>query len=268
MSTEKVGDGQLMPVPLMTSEADRESNFVSLVFQDPPQVHRGETEMSRTPDRSESGLDDVTWKSVPWHASACYGISRELADFLASTIQPGWKTLETGSGISTLIFAHRGAVHKAVTPNADEAPVLGAWATQHGVSFTNTTFATQASEDYLPTCDLTDLDCVLIDGKHAFPWPVIDWFYAARRLKSGGLLILDDIDLASVSILVDFLREDSKRWELVQAFGRSVCFRKGTDSVDDVAWHMQPFVTSRLNRKPPQGVKRILLGIKRRLIFW
>jgi hypothetical protein len=106
------------------SVPSRETSFVDLLFEYRPQVHHGETEMSRTPARAESGLDEATWNSVPWQASGCYGISKDLAEFLNTSVQPGWKTLETGSGISTLIFAHWGAVHTAVTPNAAEASVL------------------------------------------------------------------------------------------------------------------------------------------------
>ena len=240
-------------------------NFVDQLYSDLPRVHRGETEMSRAVSRSESALDDAMWNSIPWNSTACYGVSRDLAEFLNEVVETGWHTAETGSGASTLIFAHRGARHTAVTPNREEATTLVSWAGDHGLDISRTTFVCKASEEYLPGCDLEDLDCVLLDGKHAFPWPIIDWFFTASRLKRGGLMILDDIDMASVGILVEFLRAETTRWELVKKFERSICFRKCVDSIDDVSWHMQPFVARHLRRQRPRGLKRIMLGIKRRL---
>jgi hypothetical protein len=90
---------------------------------------------------------------------------------------------------------------------------------------------------------------VLIDGKHAFPWPIIDWFYTAVKLREGGILILDDAEISSVSILKDFMCEDP-HWELLKCFGRhAVAFRKLSMSIRDISWHMQPFITRRFGRK-------------------
>jgi hypothetical protein len=82
---------------------------------------------------------------------------------------------------------------------------------------------------------------VFVDGKHAFPWPILDWFYTADRLKRGGLMVLDDVHLRPVRILVDFMRVDP-RWSFQRAFAnQTIVFRKEQDSVHDVAFHMQPY---------------------------
>jgi hypothetical protein len=60
----------------------------------------------------------------------------------------------------------------------------------------------------LPRCQLANLDLILLDGKHAFPWPVVDWFYTADRLKQGGLMIIDDAQMRSVGVLRDFMAAD------------------------------------------------------------
>ena len=49
-----------------------------------------------------------------------WGLAWAALGWLEETVQPGWATLETGSGSSTLVLASRGAVHEAVTPDPGE----------------------------------------------------------------------------------------------------------------------------------------------------
>jgi hypothetical protein len=238
--------------------------FLNELFSDSPKLHHGETEIARTPERSESGLDDEAWSRVPWNATGCFGITRAVGNFLDENVKPGWTTLETGCGRSTLIFANAGALHRCVTPSESEISELRAWASAHNVDLSRTTFVNKPSEQYLPTCNDINLDCAFIDGKHAFPWPAIDYFFSAQLLKRGGLMILDDTNLAPVEIVTEFLKEDTPRWELIADIGTTSVFRKLVDDISDVAWHMQPFATRRLP-PTPRGINRILSGIKRRI---
>ena len=47
-----------------------------------------------------------------------WGLAWAALDYIERTVQPGMATLETGAGASTMMFASRGAVHRAVTPSA------------------------------------------------------------------------------------------------------------------------------------------------------
>src|SRR5262249_60610465 len=42
--------------------------------------------------------------------------SDEVLETIAAAVQPGWRTLETGAGLSTVVFALRGAEHVCITP--------------------------------------------------------------------------------------------------------------------------------------------------------
>jgi hypothetical protein len=206
-----------------------------------PPVHRPGTE--RDPRRwSEEGVRESD--------RTCYGISKPFARELFGRLTVGMQTLETGSGVSTLVFALGGSRHTAVSPDLEEHAALRVHAGSLGIDMTTVDFVAEPSDRYLPTCDLERLDVVLLDGKHAFPWPIIDWFYTADRLKVGGLMMLDDTRLRPVRVLVDFLKADVDRWRFEgKPGGRTSIFRKLAHPVHDATWKMHPW-TVRWHAEP------------------
>jgi predicted O-methyltransferase YrrM len=48
-------------------------------------------------------------------------------------------------------------------------------------------------------------DLILIDGWHSFDFVMVDVFYADLLLRDGGILILDDVEMASVNLVSDFI---------------------------------------------------------------
>jgi hypothetical protein len=227
----------------------RADALISEILRDRPQIHRGETEISRRFGTEESSLSGATVAALTSGKAECYGISSDVARFIADHIDVFSKTLETGSGLSTLVFAVRQSTHVCVTPSQIEVDGIRDYANRKGINFDRTSFVIDASDKYLPTTDINDLDFIFIDGKHAFPWPIVDWFYTVDRLKQGGIVMVDDTHMISGSILVDFMKVDP-RWKLLADFnGKTVAFRKMTSSVHDVAWHMQPYITNALRGK-------------------
>jgi hypothetical protein len=47
-----------------------------------------------------------------------WGLAWSALAWIEENVRPGFATLETGSGASTIVFAAGGAVHEAVTPDA------------------------------------------------------------------------------------------------------------------------------------------------------
>jgi hypothetical protein len=232
-----------------------------MLYSEKPLLHHGETELSRPIDASELMFSSKQWNAIA-NRDICHGIDIDLAEFLFRTVSADWHTLETGSGLSTLIFLERRAWHVAITPNAEEVVRIKRWAIEHQLEVSRLTAVPLASENHLPHAHYEKLDCVLIDGKHAFPWPILDWFFTARMLRRGGLMILDDIDLWPVQQLADFLLSDKPRWKCAQKLERSICFEKCTELVEDVAWHMQPLLWKHQQR---YTLRRIKAALKRRL---
>jgi predicted O-methyltransferase YrrM len=181
----------------------------------------------------------------PQGRSVLWGSSEDLLRFLDEHTGPTSRTLETGAGLSTVVFAASGAAHTCVTPGADEVERITAYCAERGISTAAVEFRTQASEDVLPHLDPAPLDLVLIDGSHSFPSPFIDWFYTAFRLRVGGHVVIDDVQLWTGRVLERFLDAEPE-WELVerQRMRTSIFVKRApVDGLKD--WMDQPYVARR-----------------------
>lgn len=164
----------------------------------------------------------------PLHASGeiCAGLHWTALDWLERTAQPGWATLETGAGMSTMIFAFRGTDHETVTPAADEEERIRAACRDRGISTESVRFRIGPSHEVLAAWQPRPLDLVLLDGAHGFPYPVLDWWHVMPHLKPGALLVLDDAYMGGVRALLDYLRS-RPAWSVEGAVGyRTVVVRK------------------------------------------
>jgi hypothetical protein len=154
------------------------------------------------------------------------------------------RTLETGCGLSTLVFILRGDDHVCITPDPDEAAQVRRYCDDHGLDDRRVTFHIDRSEFLLPTLEIDPLDLVLIDGSHSFPQVFIDYFYSAQSLRVGGTMVIDDVHLWTGKVLRDFLRTESE-WEMVAEWdGRTVGFRKLAE-LQPRDWFDQPYVRDR-----------------------
>jgi glycosyltransferase involved in cell wall biosynthesis/predicted O-methyltransferase YrrM len=173
-----------------------------------------------------------------------WGLSEDTLRFLDAKVSASSKTLETGAGVSTLLFAFKGAWHTCITPFADEIDRLRGYGRRHGVGMERVSFVLEKSQYALPALrDARDLDLVLIDGGHGFPVPFLDWFLAAPLLKVGGIVVVDDTQLWTGEVLRDFLAAEPE-WRLEARFVRGAAFRKISDRVEK-EWNEQPFVFER-----------------------
>ena len=177
---------------------------------------------------------------------ACsYQVTDEVLLFLAGHAREGMHTLETGIGVSTLLFAMNRCVHTCIAPLADEVGRVRDFAREKALPLDTVTFRIDMSERVLPGLKGEALDLVLIDGAHGFPVPFIDWYYTADRLKIGGLLILDDTQLWPVHVLKEFLLREPE-WRLEKDFPpRSGVFRKAQPGSCVKNEFRQPYVVDK-----------------------
>lgn len=179
--------------------------------------------------------------------SMVWALGADVLGYLDQHLPAGAKTLETGCGASTVVFAQRSAQHTCIVPAAQEIELLRAYCGRKEIALDHVEFIADYSQNVLPGLPRKDLDLVLVDGGHGFPVPAIDWFFTAPMLRIGGTVIIDDVQLWTGLELKQFLREESA-WEHVCDFSRSVAYKKLSE---DYAreWIYQPY-TLRKSRLP------------------
>ena len=159
-----------------------------------------------------------------------WGLAWSALAWLEETVQPGWATLETGAGASTLVFAAAGADHEAITPDHGEEDRIRAQCTERGIDSSRIRFRVGPSHEVLPAWTPRPLDLVLIDGAHGFPYPILDWWHLPPHVRVGGTVLLDDAYLPAVASIVEYVRA-SPDWELEDAVSfRTACARKVRDA--------------------------------------
>ena len=169
-------------------------------------------------------------------------LDEETLGLLHERLHPGAHTLETGAGTSTVLFALRGARHTAVVPVIEEETRIREYCRVAGIATDGLEFVIERSERALPRLPHRELDLVLIDGRHGFPAPMLDWYYTAPMLRIGGTLVLDDTQLWSVRMVRDVLCADTA-WRLDAESAKASFFVKLADGSHDLEWTAQPWVT-------------------------
>jgi hypothetical protein len=187
--------------------------------------------------------------SVQWDASDV------VLDWFRANLRPSFRTLETGAGQSTLAFMAAGCQHETVTPSQSEVDAIKSEAIRRGLT-DHVTFHVDFSQNVLPHLKgHEDLDVVFIDGGHGFPIPSIDWIYLAPRLKVGGTMLIDDVDLWTGAMLVDVMRRE-KGWRV------DAILRGRTAIITKTA----PFVAREWIDQPSVVRKSFVSQTKRKLI--
>lgn len=161
--------------------------------------------------------------------------------FLESHVRRGMRTIETGAGVSTIAFALKRACHTSVVPDRRVVQRIHRYCTSAGISLRTVRFVVDRSEYALPKLQTCAYDFALIDGRHGFPAPFIDWFYIAGRLRRGGIVLVDDTWIWTCDVLVRFL-DATSGWRRCASLPTSAAFLKERNDAQHAEWNNQPFV--------------------------
>jgi hypothetical protein len=168
-------------------------------------------------------------------------LSDEELRFIDRHVDSGSKTLETGAGCSTVLFAMKHSHHTCIVPDRALADRIVAYCRDKGIATDRLTFIIEPSERALPALATRDFDLALIDGRHGFPQPFLDWYFIAERLKVGGYVIIDDLHVWVCETLVNLLAEEQD-WRLVHESLGGAALQKLGDSTQNNEFPAQPFV--------------------------
>jgi predicted O-methyltransferase YrrM len=163
-------------------ESEASVNFdVKTILAGPPALHENEGELV-----SYWRIDDTP----------CLELDRRLT--------PGMKTVETGAGISTIIFAAHGCEHTCITPGHRETERILTYCRSAGIDTSNVRFIVSRSSDVIHQMSPSEYDLILVDGCHGFPSVFVDFYYAARALKLGGTIVIDDLHISTCNSIARF----------------------------------------------------------------
>jgi Methyltransferase domain len=177
-----------------------------------------------------------------------YRLPDRALHFIDQNVNENSRTLETGAGISTVLFAIKEANHTSVVPDPDLVSRISTYCARMMVSVERINFLIDKSERTLPTLPIEQLDLVLIDGRHAFPTPFIDWYYTADKLRVGGMVMIDDTQLWTGHALKRFLIQEPE-WELVEDVSlRTAIFMKQKEYNHEKWWGQQAYVVQESKR--------------------
>jgi hypothetical protein len=216
---------------------------VEELLADPPKLH--------SPSSRPAELTNL-WK-----------LSDEELLFISRHVDTSSKTLETGAGCSTILFAMLGSRHTCIVPDRPLVDRILAFCNEKQIPTANLNFTVDISERALPQLNERDFDLALIDGRHGFPQPFLDWYYAAELLKLGGYVIIDDLHIWTCEVLMNFLLAEED-WKLVEESLGGCVFQKLGNSSHNKEWARQRFMTERSRQYSLSAKGRYLIGLIRR----
>jgi hypothetical protein len=175
--------------------------------------------------------------------SGDFGIRPSLLRFIVDHVKSDSLTLETGGGVSTVCFAGISCEHTCIDPEIKVVERIKDYCRENQISTDKVRFMIEGSQNVLPFLDFGGrrLDFALIDGSHAFPVPVVDYYYINENLKVGGYIAVDDLFIRAVNILHRFLITDPA-YELVTIDqAKTGVYRKIAETVYPENWVSQDF---------------------------
>lgn len=139
------------------------------------------------------------------------------------------QTAETGCGKSTILFSNLSLEHLVFCVDdralGDQSSVRCFMENElTRIDSVHCIFG--PTQRTLPHFDFKKpFDCVLLDGGHGYPFPDLEFYYFYPQIRTGGFLIVDDVQIASVGRMADFIQEDVM-FDLVELVGNTALFRR------------------------------------------
>jgi hypothetical protein len=205
-------------------------------------------------------IDKITELPPDWHTAGMMSpkVLRAIARH-SEQIGPISQSAETGSGTTTLLFSHLSTSHLVFALDlersirqAKDSPLLNPQAV---------TFVEGPTQVTLPSYRFSrKLQIALIDGPHGYPFPDLEYYYFYPLIETGGLLIIDDIQIPSIGRMFGIVKADDM-FDLLEIVGNTAIFRRSQAPLIDPqsdSWWLQG--CNRAYHQKISGPRRPLLG--------
>ena len=137
------------------------------------------------------------------------------------------RSMETGTGRTTLLLSHLSADHTVFTKDDQgdgdslrrvrDAPLLNERTVRFEIGPTQRTLLAHEFE--------APLQLAYLDGPHAFPFPELEYWAVYPHIDEGGLLVVDDIHIPTLHNFFRFLDADAM-WRLVEVVDHTAFFTR------------------------------------------
>lgn len=211
-------------------------------------------------------LDAIAALPEDWHGAG--SVNRLVLDAIArhcGLLGPIRNSAETGAGRTTLLLSHLSAQHWAFAVN--DAESLSQTRASPLLRSETVSFIEGPTQLTLPAHRFDgEFQVVLLDGPHGYPFPDLEYYYFYPHIQTGGLLIIDDVQIPSIGRMLDIIKADAM-FELLEMVGDTAFLRRTAaplvDPLSD-SWWLQGFNSAYLEKvtSPPR------LSALGRLLNW
>jgi predicted O-methyltransferase YrrM len=162
------------------------------------------------------------------HAAGAFpsSVLREIEKILPTSYE---NSLETGCGKSTILFSNLAKSHTVFCIDDRSEGSKSSIAYYEECPLTKRdriALVLGPTQLTLPNYkEFKPLDVALIDGPHGYPFPDMEYYYLYPHIKIGGILIVDDVHIASIGRMADMIAED-EMFEFVNLFATTAIFRR------------------------------------------
>jgi hypothetical protein len=170
------------------------------------------------------------------------------------------QSVETGAGKSTLFFSQVSQNHTVFA--IDVGKSLTRVKESKLLEKQNVEFVEGPTQQTVPVYSFrSELDIVLIDGPHGYPFPDLEYYYFYPHIAEGGLLIIDDINIPSIKRMAKIIKSDDM-FECLDLVGKTMFFqRTGAPLFDPLAdgWWNQGYNKPYLRKtKQLEKIKKLM----------
>ncbi|MGH8018016.1 MAG: class I SAM-dependent methyltransferase [Opitutaceae bacterium] len=199
----------------------------------------------------ETIVESVAALPHDWHRAGT--MPRQALEAIARRcrqIAPVNFSLETGSGKSTLLFSHFSNCHKVFAVEDGNGSITKAKASEL-LAPGMVEFIEGPTQITLPKFSFPGpVDIALIDGPHGYPFPDLEYFHIYPHIRTGGILLVDDIQIPTIERMFSILKAD-KMWRLLEVVDNLAVFERtdheGVSPTED-GWWKQGFNELSYNR--------------------